>query len=315
MSMDGIAGNFEDVSKHFVLTELVNKKLLSMEKNENFCFYDAFGGNYISNNCRSAAKFFFENVRKDSTSRLQQSVYFKIMQQKLWNAEFEKRYFGSTKWVEEVILFNHKIDNCELVYNNYNSDEVLNAKKLIFKLASKNKEKYEFKKENAYEIIEDYKEKMRMFNKGIIFIDPYWKYKRDQKGCKKIIESLMSEIAIFTGWSVLIWIPIYTEKYLNISKDIEECIRKEIKINNIICEVFKIKDEDEKIKEAEDYQNIKGVNLFLITSNEIIGKHLKEVGINCLGRSIRKKNKLYKYIYNYEYKYLKAKKRLIRRIT
>lgn len=300
MSMDGLAGNFGDVIKHFVLTELAMLRLNSMSSSDSFCFFDAFGGNYITYNCQSEAKNFYINLN-NSKKKLNNSLYFKIMKDKLWGNEPHNEYFGSTKWIEEVISLS-QLKNHQIIYNSNNKEDYDDAKKLVAR-SSTAKKNYSFQMRDAYDIHQDYQNAITKFDNGIILIDPYWK-KKDPIGVSLILKNTIQQISNSNGWSILIWMPIYTQRYLNLSKDMVKDIKTHLKSLNKVtlkCELFKFQCDTQEIKKTCAPRHIKGVHIFHITNCQSSEQHFKNIGVTHICSTVRPKRSKIKKSFEYNY--------------
>jgi len=301
MSMDKIAGNFGDVFKHFVLTELIQQQLNRMNPNEQFCFYDAFGGNYISEQCRSAAKHFHQNIEKstfknkkdDCLNKLKSSTYFQVMDQKMWTKPKRSNtpYFGSTKWVEEVFLMhNNNNYTFKILHNTYKKN--IKDYKENTRNQSHIPKQIDFPSHDAYKDYEEYIKEIGCSNKGMLFIDPYWNGKsksKDRDECKKLIAFMMKHLDNHKGWSMLIWMPLYNKEYLRSACLLETEIRK-YTTQYLKCKIFKAQYPIFDLLNANN-QCLRGVRLFWIADHSLLQTvNLSTIGVKDVGKYSRPKN-------------------------
>lgn len=292
MSMNGKAGNLGDVPKHLFLLELFYLKL--KDSHTPICFFDAFGGNFISNTCATEAKKFYnflekntKNDKQEVQESLKESMYYRLMK-KMWKYSYGEHYYGSSKWILELISIINSGTNYRVKYNSYELCDVIYS---LSCLSSPENYKFRvnitFQIANAYDLTKDYLEAIDSFERGVIFFDPYWGKNKDNdmKGCKKIITELSEKLNSKPNWSFLIWLPIYNKKDIEVSNEIEKHIKLDIKSYSI----YKI--ESEKIVNNPTMQ---GVHLFLINDYDKLSERLNEVGFNSLNIALGRKNYIVK---------------------
>lgn len=214
-------------------------------------------------------------------------MYYRLMK-KMWKYSYGEHYYGSSKWILELISIINSGTNYRVKYNSYELCDVIYS---LSCLSSPENYKFRvnitFQIANAYDLTKDYLEAIDSFERGVIFFDPYWGKNKDNdmKGCKKIITELSEKLNSKPNWSFLIWLPIYNKKDIEVSNEIEKHIKLDIKSYSI----YKI--ESEKIVNNPTMQ---GVHLFLINDYDKLSERLNEVGFNSLNIALGRKNYIVK---------------------
>jgi 23S rRNA A2030 N6-methylase RlmJ len=234
LSMNNKAGNIGDIPKHFLLLELTDM-ILTTNPNATFCFYDAFGGNVVTDNCHEDAIIFYNFVSKVTKNgsnepfriKLRKSEYYQIMNQQMWYPSQKNLYYGSTKWVLELIK-KKGTPNYKLFWNSYEYSDVEKALLCINRKENlADREKIGIQYGDAYQLLKDYEACMRAYTQGILFFDPYWNPKRfDESHILGLLPHLSKSIKQNPFWSLVIWIPYYNWDYVKTSKSIYQAAKR-----------------------------------------------------------------------------------------
>jgi len=264
-TMDNKEGNIGDVPKHLILSELLQ---LKVEKYKDVCFYDAFGGNYITKTCQREAKSFFTNA----TENMKKSVYYHLLL-KASNDGLLNHYPGSTKLARDVFS-QGRFGNCKVIYNSYEIMDVI----LCFNESQKdiNEVPLEFCCCNAYHLIDDYKHEIEKYTSGIVMLDPFYtEWEKDMNGCKRIIDHLKDILKNKLSWSIIMWIPYHTKDCYHQAIHLKkECLQL-----GYDSSLLSIMDPN-----FEGLQSIKGIGLLLLnTEKELIDK-IERYDIHALGQ-------------------------------
>ncbi|MGO4732634.1 23S rRNA (adenine(2030)-N(6))-methyltransferase RlmJ [Paenibacillus sp. 2KB_22] len=215
--MTGNAGKFADVVKHFFLLEVLDMKI-SMDPNT--VFYDAFGGNYWteitkawqeSSNSFSTARDFID---KANGTNMVNSVYYQLVS-KIPIGHYRKDrldyYWGSTKFAYELSKLRNV--NTKLIYNSLEPDEVNSAQVLAIPDGAK----IDYRVNDSFDVEDEYVIEMQNSNSGLLFFDPFFGGKRNQKeenyrACAEMLIKLKDSLNQYTNWSFIIWYPIRNKK-------------------------------------------------------------------------------------------------------
>ncbi|MBO8173442.1 MAG: 23S rRNA (adenine(2030)-N(6))-methyltransferase RlmJ [Bacillaceae bacterium] len=223
MSMNNKAGNFGDVTKHFFILELLQLKLKSAGEDAPFLFYDAFGGNIVTDSCREEAIRFYQTVRQHDDPQLGQSIYYHLLPKCRRQQHQLLEYYGSTKLALE--LFKQHDIPFKIIYNSYDRKDVTEAISTIS--GHPDATNMAFHHADAYRLIADYRHVIRAYPAGVLFFDPYWKEtERDLQGCITTIRALAPELKRHPNWTFVLWVPYqpHEQNALQLKKAAESCL-------------------------------------------------------------------------------------------